>query len=488
MQVYSFGEAEGRLYIASQLIPDGDLGQMLHRHGRPPARIAVNLISQVADGLADAHAAGLVHRDIKPANVLLRHRDNQLQAYLGDFGIARRVGADPGLTQAGGTVGTPSYMAPELHLGGQAGKASDIYSLGCLLWAALSGAAPYAGGTDYQTVMAHVEKPVPQLAATGPLAVEINRVLRTAMAKQPEQRYASAAAMRDDLGSRSCGCPTTRPPCGPAAPAPAPTNPAWSSNGRDAHAHPDPRADGRTVRRRRPRRCSDRRTPTPTRAAVRHPGGRQPPWCSSVVVGRAAGSWLWSSSCCSWWGRSCWRWSSPATTVVRRESTPRRSGATTGSVGGEQAESRDDKAVASLTAAFTAGRHRRPAGGGLLRAQVRREHRRRQARRDRGPRRGPRVHRRRPTNPEAGPTLLGGIGEATRACIEELPARRRRQVGQTSTGPTAQPSGEIGCSIASVPPSTYRQVPTMSEAASESRKAIGAAISSARPSRPMAVG
>jgi serine/threonine protein kinase len=231
IQVYSFGEAEGRLYIASQLIPDGDLGQMLHRHGRPPARIAVNLISQVADGLADAHAAGLIHRDIKPANVLLRNRDNQLTAYLGDFGIARRVGADAGLTRAGGAVGTPSYMAPELHLGGEAGPASDIYSLGCLLWATLSGSAPYAGGTDYQVVMAHVENPVPQLAATGPLAAEINRVLRTAMAKQPEHRYASAAGMRDDLKS-VVRLPDDPSPIRPQddAPAPPPTNPAWSVN------------------------------------------------------------------------------------------------------------------------------------------------------------------------------------------------------------------------------------------------------------------
>ncbi|WP_134768111.1 serine/threonine-protein kinase [Nocardioides sp. 1609] len=199
VQVYSFGEADGRLYIASQLIPDGDLGQMLARHGRPPARIAVNLISQVADGLADAHAAGLIHRDIKPANVLLRNRDNALTAYLGDFGIARQVGAATQLTQVGGTVGTPTYMAPELHTGSEAGPASDVYSLGCLLWATLSGRAPYSGATDYQIVMAHLEDDVPQLAPTGPLAAEVNRVLRRALAKQPGDRYPSATAMRDDL-------------------------------------------------------------------------------------------------------------------------------------------------------------------------------------------------------------------------------------------------------------------------------------------------
>jgi serine/threonine protein kinase len=226
VQVYSFGETDGRLYIASQLIPDGDLGQMLGKHGRPPARIAVNLISQVADGLADAHAAGLVHRDIKPANVLLRNRDHQLHAYLADFGIARQVGQSQ-LTQAGGTVGTPSYMAPELHLGGQSGPASDIYSLGCLLWAALSGRAPYGGSTHYQIIMAHVEQPVPQLAPTGPLAAEINRVLRTAMAKDPADRYPSAASMRDDL-KRVVRLPDDPTPVHPSDTGPVPSDQPWS--------------------------------------------------------------------------------------------------------------------------------------------------------------------------------------------------------------------------------------------------------------------
>ena len=229
VQVYSFGEADGRLYIASQLIPDGDLGQMLNRHGRPPARIAVNLISQIADGLADAHAAGLIHRDIKPANVLLRNRDSSLHAYLGDFGIARHVSAETQLTHAGGTVGTPSYMAPELHMGGDAGPASDIYSLGCLLWASLSGSAPYAGSTDYQVVMAHLERPIPQLAESGPLAAEINRVLRSAMAKQPTDRYPSVAAMRDDLKQvvRMPDDPTPIRLQGEATPSPTPTQPSW---------------------------------------------------------------------------------------------------------------------------------------------------------------------------------------------------------------------------------------------------------------------
>ncbi|GAA2149489.1 hypothetical protein GCM10009844_29150 [Nocardioides koreensis] len=198
VHVYAHGEADGRLYIATQLVPDGDLGMMLRAHGAPPPRIALDLIAQVAAGLADAHAAGLVHRDIKPANVLLRRRERDTAAYLADFGIARQVGAEQ-TRHTVGAIGTPSYMAPELHTGGTAGVASDVYSLGCLLWATVSGSAPYAGTSDYQVVSAHLEQPVPQLDGTSPLVEGVNRILRTAMAKRPEERYPSAAAMRDEL-------------------------------------------------------------------------------------------------------------------------------------------------------------------------------------------------------------------------------------------------------------------------------------------------
>lgn len=198
--VFAHGEVAGALYIASQLIPDGDLGQMVRQQGAPPPRIALDLIAQIADGLADAHAMGLVHRDIKPANVLLRIRGERVSAYLADFGIARRVDST-GLTTDGTAVGTPSYMAPELHTGGAAGPVSDVYSLGCLLWAALCGQAPYVGTSDYQIVAAHVSEPVPQIVEAGTFEREVNRVLRTAMAKNPGDRYPSADALRDDLRS-----------------------------------------------------------------------------------------------------------------------------------------------------------------------------------------------------------------------------------------------------------------------------------------------
>ena len=213
VHVYAHGDKDGRLYIATQLIPDGDLGSMLREHGAPPLRVGLDLMAQVAAGLADAHAAGLIHRDIKPANILLRRREREMAAYLGDFGVALQLGAAHTRSQTG-TIGTPSYMAPELHTGGTAGVASDVYSLGCLLWATLSGRPPYTGTTEYQVVTAHLEKPIPQLDDTGPLTAEVNRILRRAMAKDPAERYPSAALLRDDL-RHTRSLPRTRLSGGP---------------------------------------------------------------------------------------------------------------------------------------------------------------------------------------------------------------------------------------------------------------------------------
>lgn len=219
VQVYAHGEDDGRLWIASQLVPGGDLRTLLDAQGAPPVTVAVDLVSQVASGLADAHAAGLVHRDIKPANVLLRREpDGSYVAYLADFGIARQV--DGELTRTShATVGTPSYMAPELHTGGRPGPASDVYSLGCLLWATLTGRAPYAGTSEFEVVTKHREEPVPQLEAGTPLNEPLNDVLRRTMAKDPADRPPSAAAVRDRLRAlRPTAVPTAAVPAAPPEP------------------------------------------------------------------------------------------------------------------------------------------------------------------------------------------------------------------------------------------------------------------------------
>jgi serine/threonine protein kinase len=196
--VYAHGEEDGYLYIASQLVADGDLGQLIRTAGVPPLVDALSVIEQVATGLADAQDAGLVHRDIKPGNVLVRIRGNAVRAYLADFGIARRM--DAASTRFGSSaVGTPTYMAPELHGGAEASFVTDVYSLGCLMWVALTGKPPFTGQSDYQIVAAHVSQEIPQLSGGSPMVHATNRILRRALAKEPGERYPTAAAMRADL-------------------------------------------------------------------------------------------------------------------------------------------------------------------------------------------------------------------------------------------------------------------------------------------------
>jgi serine/threonine-protein kinase len=151
--------SSGELYLAMEGLEGETLAQRFGRAGLNVEETVV-LGLRLAEALGFAHARGVIHRDLKPANVLVRMREQEVTAYLTDFGIARLADSDHNLTAAGVAVGTPSYMAPELHTGSPASQQTDIYSLGCLLWATLVGRAPYAGDTDYQLVQAHLSGPI----------------------------------------------------------------------------------------------------------------------------------------------------------------------------------------------------------------------------------------------------------------------------------------------------------------------------------------
>ena len=189
IQVYDAGEQDGVLFLATQLVNGRDLSTYLDIEGPVPVDTAVAVMADVAAALADAHDAGVLHRDIKPGNVLLRG-SGAVFAYLCDFGIART--SESTLTRTAQVAGTLAYLAPECHAGESATVASDIYSLGCCLWAALAGEAPYQGQTEYQLAVAHLHQDVPQLEGSDPVTVALNQVLRTSMAKRPVDRYSSA--------------------------------------------------------------------------------------------------------------------------------------------------------------------------------------------------------------------------------------------------------------------------------------------------------
>ena len=193
VRVFDAGEEEGALFIATELVRDGDLNELLRHRGALPAADAVSIVRDLALGLGAAHDVGILHRDIKPSNVLVAHRpDGGLRPVLCDFGIA--AVADLEQLATTGAIGTPGYMAPERHQGADASIASDIYALGCLLWATLTARAPYEGATG-QVLLGHLQGPVPQLSGTTRAERALNEVLAVAMAKDPADRFRTTAEL-----------------------------------------------------------------------------------------------------------------------------------------------------------------------------------------------------------------------------------------------------------------------------------------------------
>ncbi|MGU3503272.1 serine/threonine-protein kinase [Mycobacterium sp. C31M] len=233
--IHDFGEINGRLFVDMRLVEGVDLGTLLKAGPLPPRR-AVRIVEQVALALFAAHRIGLVHRDVKPSNILVAEDDF---AYLIDFGIARTA-EDAGLTETGAAVGTWAYMAPERFATGEADARADVYALTCVLYEALTGHAPFRGKTLEQIATAHMFAPPPHPSAIVPqLGPEMDRVINTGMAKQPESRYGStrdlATAARAAIGSEvptqvATPVQTPHPPAGFADAAtqhraPAPQNP-----------------------------------------------------------------------------------------------------------------------------------------------------------------------------------------------------------------------------------------------------------------------
>lgn len=180
VQIYDHGAHEGSLYLAMQLVQGPNLAEV---GVLPPAR-ALRITDQVAQALGDGHAAGIVHRDVKPSNVLLRAEQDF--AYLCDFGIAHTDRRDTA-HRTGGVIGTLGYLAPERLGGAGATPASDVYSLGCLLWALLTGTPPFTG-TEPEVIMGHAQAAAPRLSGADPRTRQLNDLLAAMLAKDPAAR------------------------------------------------------------------------------------------------------------------------------------------------------------------------------------------------------------------------------------------------------------------------------------------------------------
>jgi serine/threonine kinase PknH len=249
--IHDFGEIDGLLYVDMRLIDGVNLHCLLSDGPLTPAR-AVAIVRQVAAALDAAHRAGVMHRDVKPENVLITRDDF---ACLVDFGLATAT-SDERLTQMGTMVGTFSYMAPERFRNKEMTSSSDIYSLACVLHECLTGSRPYQADSLSSMITAHLTAPVPRPSQVRPgVPIGLDQVIARGMAKQPEDRFATAgdlaAAAHDALTAtdkrraasileRSADAtqptgpgfaPPTRPPGPPPPPTPPPTGTPGGASG-----------------------------------------------------------------------------------------------------------------------------------------------------------------------------------------------------------------------------------------------------------------
>jgi len=211
--VFDLDTHEGRPYLVMEYLEGVTLAAFARERLEP--EVAVELLSQVCDALGAAHAQGVVHRDLKPANVfVLPREDGGYRVKLLDFGIAKHLyAAEDTPTQAGVLLGTPEYMAPEQCGEGEVGARTDLYAAGVLGYHLLTGQLPFSGRTAAEVLLAHLRvtpRPVHELAPRVPQA--LSRVLQRAMARKPEERYASAAELKAALLAAMSPGKTSAPP------------------------------------------------------------------------------------------------------------------------------------------------------------------------------------------------------------------------------------------------------------------------------------
>jgi eukaryotic-like serine/threonine-protein kinase len=212
LPLFDSGDSNGLLYYVMPYVEGETLRQRLDRDGAIPVYEALRLAREVADALTHAHAHGVVHRDIKPDNIMIEAG----HAVLSDFGIAKALesaGRLSPLTGAGMSLGTPSYMSPEQAQGDPSldGR-SDVYSLACVLYEMLVGSPPFTGPSAEMVVRQQIAAPPPQITLSRTVVPErVKETLRRAMAKTPDDRFASAAefaaSLRASQGSMSVRMP-----------------------------------------------------------------------------------------------------------------------------------------------------------------------------------------------------------------------------------------------------------------------------------------
>ncbi len=248
--VFEAGEADGVLFLAMRYVPGGDVGTLVRRLGPLPPAHAAALISAVASALDAAHAAGLVHRDVKPANMLVDARPGWPDhVYLSDFGLTKGSLSSASLTGTGQFMGTLDYCAPEQIQGGRVDARTDEYALACAAFELLSGQPPFPRDEGMAVLYAQLSAAPPLLTSRRPgLSPPVDDVLLRALAKAPEDRFAScgefAAALGTALAFQQHGRDYGLSP----SPGHPPAEEAWTGSRGDRYSRPTEDAAPRQAR------------------------------------------------------------------------------------------------------------------------------------------------------------------------------------------------------------------------------------------------